>query len=303
MKSKSIWLLLILSIVLLNRCGNNTKNETLTLVRKNNIVNSVIDSMSSMSVGNGHFIFSADITGLQTFPDFYSGGIPLITRSDWSSYIGNLPGGTSYSYQLGNVGLRVLKKNGIEISTTDIEAPVQSLNMSTGEIESMFRIEDTPVHLKTVCHSDYDMISVKIISELIRKKQLSIKIDFSDRASSLPDTSYRSSRRNTTEVLSDTNNMAIFERNLNNDKYRVMIWLNDAHLINVSQHVYYLEPDRSDSTYSFSCQFLNNPEDGRIQDFGETETASRKGWEKFWITNGNTDFRKIEEAQSNTAYR
>jgi hypothetical protein len=85
---------------------------------------------------------------------------------------------------------------------------------------------------------------------------------------------------NTTEVLSDTNNLVIFDRSRNNDKYKVMIWLNDAHVINISQNIYYLEPDGSDSTYSFSCQFLNNPEDGRIQDFGETETASRESWEK-----------------------
>ena len=298
MKSKSICLFLILSVVLLNRCRNITNTETLTLVAENNIVNSVIDSMSSMSLGNGHFIFSTDITGLQTFPDFYSDGIPLITWSDWSRVTENTPGGNSYSYQLGMIGLRILKKNGKEISVNDIGAPVQILNMSAGEIDSRFRIEDIPVHLKTVCHPDYDIISVKIISDLIGKKQLSIKIDFSDRAPSLPGASYSSSRMNTTEVLSDTNNLVIFDRSRNNDKYKVMIWLNDAHVINISQNIYYLEPDGSDSTYSFSCQFLNNPEDGRIQDFGETETASRESWEKFWITIGNTDLRKIKGAKS-----
>ncbi len=180
----------------------------------------------------------------------------------------------------------------------DIGAPLQILNMLAGEIDSRFSIEDMPVHLKTVCHPDYDIISVKIISELIGKKQLSIKIDFSEKAPSLPGTSYSSSPMNSTEVASDTNNLLIFDRSRNNDKYKVMIWLNDAHVINISQNIYYLEPDGSDSTYSFSCQFLNNPEDGRIQDFGETETASRDSWEKFWSTIGNTDLRKINGAQS-----
>lgn len=76
-----------------------------------------------------------------------------------------------------------------------------------------------------------------------------------------------------------------------------MIWLNDAHLINISQHIYYLEPDRSDSTYSFSCQFLNNPENGRVQNFAETEAASRRSWEKFWTTTVIKDYRKIKGAQ------
>ncbi len=298
MKSKSICLFLILSVAFLNRCRNITNTETLTLVAENNIVNSVIDSMSSMSLGNGHFIFSTDITGLQTFPDFYSDGTPLITWSDWSGVTENTPGRNSYRYQLGTIGLRILKKNGKEISVNDIGVPVQILNMSAGEIDSRFSIEDIPVHLKTVCHPDYDIISVKIISDLIGKRRLSIKIDFSDRIPSFPGTSYGSSRMNTTEVVSDTNNLLIFDRSRNNDKYKVMIWLNDAHVINISQNIYYLEPDGSDSTYSFSCQFLNNPEDGRIQDFGETETASRDSWEKFWSTIGNTDLRKIKGAQS-----
>ncbi len=118
MKSKSIFLCLILSVALLNRCRNITKTETLTLVAENNIVNSVIDSMSSMSLGNGHFIFSTDITGLQTFPDFYSSAIPLITSSDWSRVTENTQGGNTYSYQLATIGLRILKKNGKEISVT-----------------------------------------------------------------------------------------------------------------------------------------------------------------------------------------
>ena len=41
------------------------------------------DTLASLTVGNGHFAFTADITGLQTFPEYYSGGVPLGTMSDW----------------------------------------------------------------------------------------------------------------------------------------------------------------------------------------------------------------------------
>lgn len=41
------------------------------------------DSLGSLSVGNGEFAFTADITGLQTFPDFYRNGVPLGTQSQW----------------------------------------------------------------------------------------------------------------------------------------------------------------------------------------------------------------------------
>jgi len=41
------------------------------------------DALSPFTVGNGKFAFTADITGLQTFPDFYEKGIPLATQSEW----------------------------------------------------------------------------------------------------------------------------------------------------------------------------------------------------------------------------
>lgn len=41
------------------------------------------NAMSPFSVGNGGFAFTADVTGLQTFPDFYEQGVPLGALSEW----------------------------------------------------------------------------------------------------------------------------------------------------------------------------------------------------------------------------
>lgn len=41
------------------------------------------DSLSTLTVGNGRFAYSVDATGLQTFPELYSQGVPLGTQSDW----------------------------------------------------------------------------------------------------------------------------------------------------------------------------------------------------------------------------
>jgi hypothetical protein len=43
---------------------------------------SAADPLSSFSVGNGSFTYTADIPALQTFPDFYEQGIPLATQSE-----------------------------------------------------------------------------------------------------------------------------------------------------------------------------------------------------------------------------
>ena len=55
------------------------------LVTRHNPVLHALDPSSPLSVGNGEFCFTADVTGLQTFPDAYDGrdATPLCTMADW----------------------------------------------------------------------------------------------------------------------------------------------------------------------------------------------------------------------------
>lgn len=54
------------------------------LVTRHNVTFTNADPLTPLTVGNGLFGFTADITGLQTFPDFYEAGTPLHTLSEWS---------------------------------------------------------------------------------------------------------------------------------------------------------------------------------------------------------------------------
>ena len=54
------------------------------LVRRHNPVVRRVDPTSPLTVGNGGFAFTVDITGLQTFGDYYHRhGIPLETMARW----------------------------------------------------------------------------------------------------------------------------------------------------------------------------------------------------------------------------
>ena len=53
------------------------------VVSRNNPVITEVNPLSSLSVGNGHFVTTVDITGLQSYPDYYKSGIPLNSMSDW----------------------------------------------------------------------------------------------------------------------------------------------------------------------------------------------------------------------------
>ena len=53
------------------------------VVQRHNVHINKIDSLSSLTVGNGNFAFTVDATGLQSFPGAYANGVPLGTQSVW----------------------------------------------------------------------------------------------------------------------------------------------------------------------------------------------------------------------------
>ena len=68
--------------------GYDTENTTAAIdrqsvVTRNNPVVTEADPLASLSVGNGHFATTVDITGLQSFPFEYGAGVPLTAMSDW----------------------------------------------------------------------------------------------------------------------------------------------------------------------------------------------------------------------------
>jgi protein-glucosylgalactosylhydroxylysine glucosidase len=343
MNKPSVLLSLLLLVIFTGSCSKDIKIDRYSLVTRHNLENSVIDSLNSLSVGNGQFAFTVDITGLQTFPEFYSKGISLGTMSDWGWHTGPNPEnfrlsdvyksydvhGRPVDYirqfrteddarkaaasdwlrsnphriHLGMVGLQILKQDGTEISISDIKDPVQKLNLWTGDIDSKFTVDGEPVHLRTVCHPDYDMISVKIISGLISKNRIKVKINFPLGVSSPNGYDFNSPALHNTKILADTNDITVFSRNQDNDDYYVLVWRNNADIKEVAKHKYLLEPAMSDSVYSFSCQFYKNPGTGVIQTFNETETASQKSWEKFWSTGGAVDFSECTDPRANELER
>jgi hypothetical protein len=186
------------------------------LVTRHTIVVNKIDSLSSLSVGNGRFAFTVDATGLQSFPDRYAKGVPLGTQSQWGwgsykndgkfniteaykyydQYGRKIPytvqlnttarakAATNYfrqnvhRLQLGNIGFDLIKRNGQLAKANDIKNISQSLNPWTGEIKSNFTLEGILVEVITVGHQDLDLISASVSSPLISAGRLKIRIRY-----------------------------------------------------------------------------------------------------------------------------
>ncbi len=334
------FLYLILLSVFISFCSStkNDKIDRFNLVNRHNIEITRIDSLNSLSVGNGRFAFTVDITGLQTFRDYYSKGIPLGTMSEWGWHTAENPGnwklsqvyktynvhGRKIDYvhrftdkkdsirtgasdwlrenphriHLGMIGLQIYKKDGTVISLNDIQKPVQKLNLWTGEIISRFNVEGIPVEVITVCHPEKDLISVRVESELIAEKRLMIKVNFPLGVSSPEGYDFDSPDKHTTKIIADNKNAILFERKQDNDIYYVKVLKGDANLIKTEEHLYYIEPHPENHVYEFACEFSKQIPENKTISFVETEIASSESFKSFWTNGGAVDFSECTDPRA-----
>jgi hypothetical protein len=160
-----------------------------------------------LTVGNGNFAFTTDVTGLQTFPEFHHQGIPLTTMANWAWHSYPNPKGYSlkdvqrplqirgatrffpivgfpfpneesdpasqwlnqnpHRFSLGQIGLVILKNDGAEVSIEVLKNTTQELDLWSGTIHSSSEIEGILVRVATVVHPDLDLVASSIQSDLV----------------------------------------------------------------------------------------------------------------------------------------
>ena len=239
------------------------KIDRKALVERHTIINSKFTPLSSLSVGNGNFAFTVDVTGLQSFPEAYAKGVALGTQSTWGwhSFIdtanyqfsetlkGYQQNGRTVLYsvqlkeparkknavewfrenpgrlQLGNLGFDIIKKDGSHATISDIQNIQQSLNLYTGEIVSAFTVEDIPVKVRTVCHQQRDAIAVKVISPLLQQHRLTIKLLFPFPTNEFKDVgvNYTNADKHQSNFRQTSTSAVVFYHQLDTTKYYVSI--------------------------------------------------------------------------------
>lgn len=186
------------------------------VVQRHTIHVNKADSLASLSIGNGQFAYTVDVTGLQSFPEYYKGGVPLGTQSEWGWH--SFPNTNNYKFeetlrpyqlegrtipypvqfkepgrnreavdyyrvnphrlQLGHIGFEIIKANGQPATIADIKDIDQTLDMWTGEVSSRFTVEGQPVHVRTVAQAKSDGMAVKVESPLIAQQKLRLSLTF-----------------------------------------------------------------------------------------------------------------------------
>ncbi len=290
------------------------------LVSRNNPHVSTINPLYALTLGNGRFAFTADATGLQTFPEHYYEGLTLGTFSQWGWHsfpnvegysvdetlaVTPLPGQNDGIYavsyadgpernrlasewfranphrmHLGNVGFAGMAVN--EIDNID-----QTLDMWTGELQSTFKWRGETVRVITFCHGERDEVSAIVTSKA--RPAITLRFPYPtgeavDGAACWTDSTHHS----TTVVLSERNR-AVLRREVDSATYFVEVtWSGKAQLKQCGINALTLTP-KSDQ-WSFNVGFYESQPASAQPDAKQCQQSSRDLWLDYWSRTGVVDF-------------
>lgn len=302
------------------------------LVGRNSPVVTAIDTMASLSVGNGRFAFTTDVTGLQTFPEYYSNGIPLGTQSEWGWHKFDNPEGyrieeTYKLYDFGH-GHRELyatefrepgrsrdaanwyRQNphrlhlgciGLEVeglTPADIRKPRQTLDMWSGVIRSSFHIARQPYSVTTVCHPDHDLVGIQVTGS---HPAVNFRFPYPTGRHTDDACNWNANDLHQTTLVRQTAHAAVLKRVVDQTAYYVSLhWEDDARLIEKQKNHWVLEADGNRLT--FTCWFVpGSPlqsEEARGRLFQQTLAASIAYWQDFWTKGAAVDFSQCKDSRA-----
>lgn len=314
--------------------GKEYKIDRFSLVNRNNISIKKPDILSSLSVGNGNFAFTTDITGLQTFEQEYKNGIPLGTQSQWGWH--SFPNPNNYKFEetlfpynfrgktelysiqpkekgrqydavswyranphrlhLGIVGFEIKNSNGNLITLSEIKNPFQKLNLWKGEILSNFYVENSKVEVQTVCDPDNDGIATSFKSRLASTRNIGVKFHFPYATGIFADDAcdWNSNEKHKTTVVKKTNQSVILKRTIDETEYFITISWIGKADF-IEKETNYFVLQPSNESFSFTCNFTQQNDGLKTTTFTDVQNRSVNHWKKFWKRGGVIDFSQCKD--------
>lgn len=291
-----------------------------SVVNRNNPVVNSLDTLASLTVGNGGFAMTVDATGLQSFPETYAKGVPLGTMSDWGWHSFPNPNGYQprealvsrdfgrghrelYSAQfkekgrqqdasnwlrtnphrlhLGTVGL-ALGSDPAAVSDVD-----EQLDMWTGEISSAFTCRGCRYRVSTVCHPEQDLIASRVTDR--NRTPIQFHFPYPTGAHSDDACNWDANDRHSTAIVSQGNGEVVLRRTLDATVYYVKItWEGRARFTEKSRNCFLLTPE--DDTLVFTCHYSPTQPVAADPGYDATRAAAADHWRNYWNTGAMVDF-------------
>ena len=298
------------------------------------------DTLSSLSVGNGHFAVTVDVTGLQSFPEHYQGGIPLSAMSDWGWHRFPNPDSLRHDETLATLSLghgheeryaveykqggrqqqatRYYRENphrlnlgtiGLGVSLADITDIRQELKLWDGIIESSYRVKGTPVQVTTACLQDRDALVCRISSQLLSEgTPVVIRFSYPTGRHSDDANDWQQPQSHQSSIVSSHAHGAVIERTLDGTRYYLVLrWHDEATLTPDGPHRFLLTSPAT--TLSFTAEYLpalDNPDAALAttdKTFSEHQRAVMKAWNRWWQQGAIADFSQCTDPRAHELER
>lgn len=325
----SIYLLVLITFLSCG-AGHQTAIDRNDLVNRNNPKLTAVDTLGSLSVGNGEFAYTVDITGMQTFPVEYSKGMPLGTQSQWGWHSFTNVNGykheetlREYDFGRGKTELYAVQYNekgrqqeaanyfrvnphrlhlgsvGLELndaSLSDIKNPDQTLDMWNGKISSKFEVNNTTYQVETSAHPNKDMIAVRVKTEGVKP---AIKFRFPYPTGNHTDdaSDWNAIDKHSSTIIQQTENSALIKRQLDTTVYYVNVeWENKAKLTEKYKNYFVLQSDENEINFTsrFSAELPDTKNISTIQ----TLADAGKFWNDFWTKGAAVDFSECTDERA-----
>jgi len=289
-----------------------------SLVERHNPVLLKLDPAAPLSIGNGEFAFTSDITGLQTFPDVYDHVTPLCTMSQWGWHTTPMPPelrerefhltmfethGRKVGYavdadgqadlyrwlrenphrlHLGRIGLKLTLRDGAAARASDLTDIEQRLDLWTGRLTSRFRLHGLAAIITTAVHPSMDLLAVKIESELIEAGMLAVSFAFPYGSPAMQAADWLQPGKHKSSLTRPDSRQACLHRVLDGDEYFVTIaWRGQAAFAEQAEHQFLLLPHAGERSLSFVVAFSQSVASA-LPEADAAISESARYWERFW---------------------
>ena len=332
---------LFLSVLFLFTLNSNAQKaiDRFALVSRHNVTVNEVDPLSPLSVGNGDFAYTADVTGMQSFEEYYhKNGIALETLSTWAwhsfpnikkltlmdaskasefhgrkiwyaslekSEAGDYFRKNPHPIALGQTGL--VNGEGRPLNLTSITNVDQQLDLWKGLITSNYKIDGQAVTVKTVSDPTLNVVAFKIKSSLLKSGKLkpSFRFPYSYdlTTKNKPPFDWKNPDKHQTTIVRQDPNSIVLKRTIDSSVYYATIkWNGKGKWESKAAHNYLLNAEGSDSI-TLVVSYSPIQKDIDIPSFATIKNASETSWKDYWTKGGAVDLSGSTDARANELER
>lgn len=298
------------------------------LVSRHNVILTGIDRHAPIMLGNGDLGFTADITGLQTFPEQYSELAPLLTMAQWAWH--SFPNPEGYTEQSGLIPVNVpgrgeqpyawmrswadaetnpaytwLRANPHRFSLSRIGltladgAPLdfakvadtrQTLDLWTGALTSRFSYDGQAVEVVTRVHPALDMVMVEIRSPLVEHAGLGVRVRYPTVNPAInPDTtSFEGGGAQTLSVVAQTDHETRIRRTIDETRFTSAI-AGNGRVVRAGDAAFDVAAAEGDRL-TVMVRFDQAEPTAPTPAYAAGAAATTAHWRAFWSDGGAVDF-------------